>query len=241
MDNNQITTLPGFDLQKQTQQSQLVRALPVKEQPAYRATYCAEACTTTELLAAVIRGPDQIEIASNLTARFGDIHGIAAANDVELKETRGIGVAKAAAIKAAFEVGRRLNQPPPSSRSIQSPDEAAAILMPRMQHLEREELVVLLLNTRNHPIGEPIVVYRGSLNSSLIRIGEVLRPAVRSNAAAVIIAHNHPSSDPTPSPEDVAVTKSIVESGKLLDIQILDHLIIGHGRYVSLKSKGLGF
>jgi len=241
MDNNQIATLPGFDLQKQAQQPQFVRALPVKEQPAYRATYCAEACTTTELLAAVIRGPDQIEIASNLTARFGDIHGIAAANDVELKETRGIGVAKAAAIKAAFEVGRRLNQPPPSSQSIQSPDEAAAILMPRMQHLEREELVVLLLNTRNHPIGEPIVVYRGSLNSSLIRIGEVLRPAVRSNAAAVIVAHNHPSSDPTPSPEDVAVTKSIVESGKLLDIQILDHLIIGRGRYVSLKSKGLGF
>ena len=241
MDNNQITTLPGFDLQKQTQQSRFVRALPVKEQPAYRATYCAEACTTTELLAAVIRGTDQIEIASNLTARLGDIHGIAAANDVELKETRGIGVAKAAALKAAFELGRRLNQPPASSQSIQSPDEAAAILMPRMQHLEREELVVLLLNTRNHPIGEPVVVYRGSLNSSLIRISEVLRPAVRSNAAAVIIAHNHPSSDPTPSPEDVAVTKAIVESGKLLDIQILDHLIIGHGRYVSLKSKGLGF
>jgi DNA repair protein RadC len=117
MDNNQIATLPGFDLQKQAKQPQFVRALPVKEQPAYRATYCAEACTTTELLAAVIRGPDQIEIASNLTARFGDIHGIAAANDVELKETRGIGVAKAAAIKAAFEVGRRLNQPRRSSQA----------------------------------------------------------------------------------------------------------------------------
>jgi len=241
MDNNQITTLPGFDLEKQTQQSQLVRALPVKEQPAYRAIYCAEACTTTELLAAVIRGPDQIEIASDLSARFGDIHGIAAANDVELKETRGIGAARAAAIKAAFELGRRLNQPPPSLRSIQSPDEAASIFMPRMQHLEREEFVVLLLNTRNHMIGEPIVVYRGSLNSSLIRISEVLRPAVRSNAAAVIIAHNHPSGVCDPSPEDVAVTRSIVESGKLLDIQILDHLIIGRGCYVSLKSKGLGF
>lgn len=241
MDNNQIISLPGFDLEKQTQQSQLVRALPVKEQPAYRATYCAEACTTTELLAAVIRGPDQIEIASDLSARFGDIHGIAAANDVELKETRGIGAARAAALKAAFELGRRMNKPPPSSRSIQSPDEAASILVPRMQHLEREEFVVLLLNTRNHPIGEPIVVYRGSLNSSLIRISEVLRPAVRSNAAAVIIAHNHPSGVCDPSPEDVAVTRSIVESGRLLDIQILDHLIIGRGCYVSLKSKGLGF
>lgn len=241
MDNNQISALPGFDLKQRARQSQSVQALPAKERPAYRATYCAEACTTSELLAAVIRGPDQIEIASDLMARLGDIHGIAAANDVELKESRGVGVARAAALKAAFELGRRLNQPPSSARPIQSPEEAASLLMPRMQHLEREELVVLLLNTRNHPIGEPVVVYRGSLNSSLIRIGEVLRPAVRSNAAAIIIAHNHPSSDPTPSPEDVAVTKAIVESGKLLDVAVLDHLIIGHGRYVSLKAKGLGF
>lgn len=241
MDVEQTLVLPGIDLGERQSRPRSVRSLPVKERPSYRATYCAEACTTAELLAAFIRGPDQIEIASDLLARFRDIHGIAAANDVELKETRGIGVAKAAALKAAFELARRLNQPSPSSRSIQSPDEAASILMPRMQHLEREELVVLLLNTRNHPIGEPIVVYRGSLNSSLIRISEVLRPAVRSNAAAVIIAHNHPSSDPTPSPEDVAVTKAIVESGKLLDICVLDHLVICRGRYVSLKSKGLGF
>ncbi|NIS82298.1 MAG: DNA repair protein RadC [Anaerolineales bacterium] len=241
MENNQINTLPGFDPEGPPRQQQLVRALPVKERPTYRATYCAEACTTTELLAAVIRGPDQIEVATDLTARFGDVHGVAAANDIELKETLGIGAARAGSLKAAFELGRRLNQPPPSSRPIQSPEEAASILMPRMQHLEREELVVLLLNTRNQPIGEPIVVYRGSLNSSLIRIGEVLRPAVRSNAAAIIVAHNHPSADPTPSPEDVAVTRAIVESGELLDICVLDHLIIGHGRYVSLKSKGLGF
>jgi DNA repair protein RadC len=222
MDNNKNCALPGFDLKQRDRQSQSVQALPVKERPAYRATYCAEACTTAELLAAMIRGPDQIEIASDLLARFGDIHGIDIANDVELKETKGVGVARAAALKAAFELGRRLNQPPPSLRSIQSPDEAASILMPRMQHLEREELVVLLLNTRNHPIGEPIVVYRGSLNSSLIRISEVLRPAVRSNAAAIIVAHNHPSGVCDPSPEDVAVTRAIIESGKLLDICVLD-------------------
>ena len=84
-------------------------------------------------------------------------------------------------------------------------------------------------------------VYQGSLNSSWIRIAEVFRDAVRINAAAVIIAHNHPSGDPTPSPEDVAVTKAIVEAGKLLDIEVLDHLVIGQGRYVSMKAKGLGF
>lgn len=241
MVHNQTPPLPGFQQEHQARRPLSVRSLPVKEQPSYRATYCAEACTTTELLAAIIRGPDQIQIASDLSIRFGDVHGIAAANDIELKETHGIGVARAAALKAAIEIGRRLNQPPSSLRSIQSPDEAASILLPRMQHLEREEFVVLLLNTRNHVIGEPVVVYRGSLNSSLIRIGEVLRPAVRSNAAAMIIAHNHPSGSPDPSLEDVAVTKSIVESGRLLDIQILDHLIIGRGRYVSLKAKGLGF
>jgi DNA repair protein RadC len=196
MDNNQINTLPGFDSERQPQQSQLVLALPVKERPAYRATYHAEVCTTTELLAAVIRGPDQIEIASDLITRFGDIHGIVAANDVELKETLGIGTARAGSLIAAFELGRRMNQPPPSLLPIRSPEEAASILIPRMQHLEREELVVLLLNTRNHPVGEPILVYRGSLNSSHIRISEVLRPAVRANAAAVIIAHNHPSGAP---------------------------------------------
>lgn len=240
MNVEQTLALPGLELDEKKSRSRSARSLPVKERPSYRATYCTEACTTVELLAAFIRGPDQIEIASDLLARFRDIHGVAAASDVELKETQGIGMAKAAALKAAFELARRLNQPLPSSRSIQSPDEAASILIPRMQHLEREELVVLLLNTRNHPIGEPILVYRGSLNSSLIRISEVLRPAVRANAAAVIIAHNHPSGDPTPSPEDVAVTRAIVESGKLLGIQILDHLIIGRGQYVSLKSKGVG-
>jgi DNA repair protein RadC len=109
-----------------------------------------------------------------------------------------------------------------------------------MGALEQEHLRVMLLDTRNR-LMRIVEVYRGSLNSSLVRIGEVLRDAVRSNAAAVIVVHNHPSGDPTPSPEDVSLTRSIVEAGKILDIEVLDHLVIGKNRFVSLKARGLGF
>lgn len=101
--------------------------------------------------------------------------------------------------------------------------------------------MVLLLDTRNRVIGEPVDLYHGSLNTSLIRIAEVFRPAIRANAAAILIAHNHPSGSPDPSPEDVAITRAIVQAGQLLDVECLDHLIVGGGGFVSLKSKGLGF
>jgi len=107
--------------------------------------------------------------------------------------------------------------------------------------LEQEYLFVLLLDTRNRLMGQPIEVYHGSLNTSLIRTGEIFRDAIKVNAAGIIVAHNHPSGDPSPSPEDVAVTRALVEAGKLLDIAVLDHLVIGRQRFVSLKERGLGF
>lgn len=122
---------------------------------------------------------------------------------------------------------------------IQSPEDAGVLLGDMAQH-EQEHLDVLLLNTRNEVIHR-FNIYKGSLNSSSIRITELFREAVKKNAAAIIVAHNHPSGDPTPSPEDVGVTREIVKAGKLLDIDVLDHLIIGHGRFISLKGKGLGF
>ena len=131
--------------------------------------------------------------------------------------------------------------PAPEERpTIQSPEDAAGLLLYEMGALEQEHLRVLLLDTRNR-LMRTVEVYQGSLNASLVRVGEVLRDAVRSNAAAVIIAHNHPSGDPTPSPEDVALTRAVVEAGDLLDIEVLDHLVIGKGRFVSMKSRGLGF
>jgi DNA repair protein RadC len=112
--------------------------------------------------------------------------------------------------------------------------------MSEMMFLEQEHLRLILLDTRNRVISTP-TVYVGSLNTSVVRIGELFRAAIKDNAAAFIVAHNHPSGDPSPSPEDVTVTRQIVQSGKLLDIELLDHVIIGRQRYVSLKERGLGF
>jgi len=112
--------------------------------------------------------------------------------------------------------------------------------MSEMSLLEQEHLRVMMLDTKNRVLGSP-TVYVGSLNTSMIRVGELFREAIRSNSASVIVAHNHPSGDPTPSPEDVAVTRQIAEAGKLLDVDVLDHLIIGRQRFVSLKERGLGF
>lgn len=123
---------------------------------------------------------------------------------------------------------------------VHSPDDAAALVRFEMSALEQEELWVILLNTRNSVI-DVVSVYRGSLNSSQVRVGELFRTAIRRNAAAIIVVHNHPSGDPTPSPDDVAITRAIIQAGKLLDIDVLDHLVIGRGRHVSMKERGLGF
>jgi DNA repair protein RadC len=167
---------------------------------------------------------------------------MARATSDEIQMVPGVGPTTAARLRAAFELGRRLaladDEDP---RPIQSPEDAANLLMHRMQHLEQEHLMVLLLDTRNRLIGEPVDLYHGSLNTSLVRIGEVFRPAIRANAAAILVAHNHPSGTPDPSPEDVAITRAIVQAGQLLDVECLDHLVVGRGTFVSLKSKGLGF
>jgi len=123
---------------------------------------------------------------------------------------------------------------------ISSEQEAAAYAMPLLAGEIKEGLWVLLLDTRNQVLGMPRIYY-GSVNGSLIRVGEIFRPAIMAEAAAMIVFHNHPSGDPSPSPEDVAVTRAIVEAGKLLDISVLDHIIIGAGQFVSLKARGLGF
>lgn len=124
--------------------------------------------------------------------------------------------------------------------TLHSPEDAAALIVTDMSCLEREQLRVLTLNTRNRILNIHLV-YQGSLNSSQVRVGELFKPAILDNAAAIIVAHNHPSGDVTPSPDDVAVTRAIVDAGKLLDIDVLDHLVIAGGEFVSLKQRGLGF
>jgi DNA repair protein RadC len=205
----------------------------------------AQALSNPELVAILLRsgvpGMNAVRLAEELLRSARGLLGLHQMPYEELCRLRGIGPAKAAQLQAAIELGRRLAAASPEERpSVQSPQEAAALVQYEMGALEQEHLRVLLLDTRNRLIGIR-EVYRGSLNSSLIRIGEVFRDAVRNNAASVIVVHNHPSGDPTPSPEDVAVTRAMAEAGRLLDIPVLDHLIIGRTAHVSLKSRGLGF
>ena len=220
----------------------LLEALPVRERPAWRVAYQPDSCSLIELLASVIGGSRQLEIAQGLMTRFGSARAMARANYDEIVTVEGIGPACAVRLRAAMEFGRLLSTPEDESPpTIQSPEDAAALLLYPMQKLDQEHMFVLLLNTRNKLIGEPVEVYHGSLNSTMVRIGEILRPAVRANAASIILVHNHPSGDPTPSPEDVNVTRTIFEAGKMLDIEILDHIVVGQGRFISMKSRGLGF
>jgi DNA repair protein RadC len=216
-------------------------ALPVHERPAYRVAADSAACNTAELLAALIGGPRQVHVAQGLLAQFGSLHGVARAEVADLRQVAGVGDAIAARLKSTLEISRRLLMPVEERPVIRSAADAAALVQPLLMHREQEYLVVLLLDTRNRVLAPPVEVYHGSLNSSLIRVGEVFREAVKLNAAGLILAHNHPSNDPSPSPEDVAVTKAIVEAGKLLDVEALDHLVIGNPRWVSFKEKGLGF
>jgi len=167
--------------------------------------------------------------------------GPACATLPELESVVAVGPSKAAQIKAALELGRRLMIETPDPRpQVRSPADAAAPLMAEMGLLEKEHLRALLLDTKNHVLASP-TIYVGSVNTTMIRVAEIFQEAIRANSASIIVAHNHPSGDPTPSPEDVAVTQQIVAAGKLLDIQVLDHLIIGQQRYVSLKERRLGF
>jgi len=218
-----------------------LKSLPVREQPAYRVSQNAAACNLTELLAAVIGGQRQIEIAQSLLTRFdGDMRRLYLAHPAELASVPGIGQAAAVRIKAALNLGLRLNLPNEERPTINSPGDAAALVQYEMSLLEKEHLRVLLLDMRNHVL-DIVEIYQGSVNSSQVRIAEIFKPAVARMAPSIIVVHSHPSGDPTPSPDDVTVTRAIVQAGKLLDVNCIDHIVIGRGRWVSLKERGLGF
>jgi DNA repair protein RadC len=216
------------------------------ERPRERlAKYGTQVLTNAELMAILLRvgvpGENAVELGRRLLDEFGGITGLHRAPFDVVCDARGMGPAKTAQIKAALELGHRMAE---ESRdeipTVHSPEDAANLVMHRMSALEQEELHVLLLDTRNHVL-DIDQVYRGSVNSSQIHVGELFKTAIRRNIPAVIVVHNHPSGDPEPSPDDVAVTRAIVEAGNLLDIKVLDHLVIGHGRYVSLKERRLVF
>jgi len=204
-----------------------------------------QSLSSAELIAILLRvgakGENAVRLGQRLLQTFGGIAGLHRASFDDVVSQHGIGPAKAAQLKAAIELGRRLTLESPDERpSIHNPGDAAALIQYEMGAFEQEHLRVIHLDTRNRVLGMEDV-YRGSLNSSQVRVGEVFKSAIRRNAAAIIIAHNHPSGDPTPSPDDVAITRAFVQAGQLLNIDVLDHLVIGQGRYISLKERGLGF
>lgn len=219
-----------------------VRDLPAKERPVNRIHEVGpQALSSTELLACLLQSADAFQQAQKLLVRFADLGGLARASELELTAITGIGPAQAARLIAALEIGRRLMTETPEERwQIRAPSDAAHMLMPQLSYEPRERFVVMSLDTRNRILHQE-TLYLGTLNTSLIRTAEVFASPLQRNAAAIIVAHNHPSGDPNPSPEDVVLTRRLVEAGKLMEINVLDHVVIGQNRYVSLRERGLGF
>jgi len=205
----------------------------------------AEALSKAELLAILLRvgvtGLNSVQLAQKILDDLGGLAGIQKASFAQVCNIHGVGPAKAAQIKAAIELGIRLKKENPDlSAAVNSPEDAAELVRYDMQGLVQENLWVILLDTRNRKIGVE-KVYVGSLNASMVRVGELFRGALQRSAAGIIMAHNHPSGDPAPSPEDVTLTRAAVQAGKLLDVEVLDHLVIGNNCFVSMKEKGLVF
>lgn len=196
----------------------------------------AEALDDDEVLALLLGG--SVERARSLISAFGGLWGLGRASVADLSAVGGVGEARAASVLAAAELGRRMARAAGSSRPVvSSPRDVDALLRPRIAHLDREHLVVLLLNTKNRVISSPTVSV-GTLTQSLVHPREVFKPAIRASAASVVLAYNHPSGDSRPSAEDVAVTKRLARVGReAVGIGLLDHIVIGDG-FTSLKEAG---
>ena len=202
-----------------------------------------EALSNGEILAILLRtgvkGENVLIQAERILTETGGLSGLSKLTVFELAKIHGIGKAKAAVLKAALELGRRSVSLNPQSRPVvNSPQDVAHMVMEEMRHLDREHFRVISLSTKNHVLGvSPISI--GSLNSSLVHPRECFKEAIRRNSNAIILLHNHPSGDPTPSKEDIEVTRRLSEGGKILGIEVLDHVVIGDNRYISLKERGV--
>jgi DNA repair protein RadC len=219
---------------------------PAMERPRERlAIHGPAALSAAELIGVLwgtgTRGASAVDAAADALQRHDGLVGLARATDFELEAVPGVGPVRAAQLAAAFELGRRVVADWPQGRWIvRSPRDVGERLVPQMGFLEREELRVVLLNTRNAVL-RMVTVYQGNVSSSLVRIAELFRDAVRLNATGLILVHNHPSGDPTPSPDDLRLTAETLAAGRLLDVQVLDHLIVAGNGFVSLRDRGVAF
>ncbi|MBI4734430.1 MAG: DNA repair protein RadC [Rubrobacteridae bacterium] len=225
-------------------QHMTIKQMPLELRPRERLKqFGSGSLSNAELLAIILntgtRNRTTIQLSEELLSHFQNLGTIGRSTIEELCEIEGIGEAKASKISAAFELGRRVSKASPiDRRTINSPEDAAQLLMSEMRHLDREYFKALVLNIKNQVL-RCVDVSIGSLNSSIVHPRELFKMVIRHNGAAVIVVHNHPSGDPTPSSEDVGVTKRLAEAGQILGIELLDHVILGDGRFVSLKEYNL--
>jgi DNA repair protein RadC len=221
-----------------------IKELPADDRPRERLrAFGPAALSNAELIAILLGGGYRNFSALNLSQYLLQEHqgltGLAEADIEALLATKGVGPAKACTLAAAFELGRRVSSGGRRERpSVTSPEDAAAVLMPRYGDKPKEHVGILALDAKNRVIKEEIVSV-GILDGSMVHPREVFRPAVLSNAAAVILFHNHPSGDPSPSGKDVEITRRLVEAGRLMGVELLDHLVVTRQAFVSLKQRGL--
>lgn len=220
--------------------------MPLADRPRERlAAHGPQTLSGVELLSLVWgsgrAGASAVDLATDVLARHGGLSELARANELELAATPGIGPARAGQLIAAFELGRRAAAERPIGRwAVRAPRDVADRLMPQMALLEREELRVLLLNAKNVVLRQS-TVYQGNVSAAVVRVAELFRDAVRAHACGVIVVHNHPSGDPEPSADDLHLTAEAIAAGRLLDIPLLDHLVLGQHSYVSLRDRGVAF
>ena len=227
-----------------TKDSFTIHDLPAAERPRERLQkFGAEALSAQEILALILgsgAGESVMVTAQRLLSQFGNLKGIAAASIEELSKIKGIGIAKAAKIKAAFELANRLDGYTEAREKtvIKNPEDIAGMVRGKLRGKKKEHFLALLLDTRNQVL-KVAEISVGSLDSSIVHPREVFKEAIAASAAAVIFAHNHPSGDCTPSTDDIELTKRLVQAGQIIGIEVLDHIIIGDRKHLSLKSKGL--
>jgi DNA repair protein RadC len=202
-----------------------------------------ESLTTPELLAILFRTGtskhNAVQLAEELFKELGGLSGLAVSSLEELSCISGIGRVKAIEVKAAVELGKRLSATSEDVKPvIRSPDDVAKLMMADLRYETREHLYALVLDVRNQ-VRQRRLISTGTLTESLVHPREVFREAIRFSAASLVLVHNHPSGDPEPSPADITTTKRLLEAGKLLGIDILDHVIVGDGKWLSLKQRGL--
>lgn len=193
-----------------------------------------------------VRGVNVVDLARDLINRYGSLTNLARASIDELADTKGLGKVKAQVLAATLQLAKRLTEESiPGTYTVRSPMDAVRLLREETRTLEEEVFWTLLLDAKNHLKVPPQNITKGLLDASLVHPREVFRPAIKSSSAAVVLVHNHPSGDPTPSAEDVRITKQLVEAGRIVDIRVLDHVIIGAASaqkgadFLSLRETGL--